>query len=96
MLIRLTTPIFNDSGLDDRGHAVTRARVFGELATDTYPGQPWDRVEPQMAEAWGAIRGDSHLNWEDVRHEAHAAWQVAKLQAEGHMCDNAPVILKAA
>lgn len=91
MLIRLNTP-----DLDDCGHAVTRARMFGELAMDRYPGQPWNRVEPQMAETWGAIRGDSRLDWDDVRDEAHAAWQVAKLQAEGHMCDNAPVILKAA
>jgi hypothetical protein len=33
------------------------------------------------------------LNWEDVRDEAHAAWQVAKLEADGHLCDNAPVIM---
>ena len=45
-----------------------------------------------MAETWRTIRGDSQLNCDDVRDEAHAAWQVAKLQAEGHMCDNAPVL----
>ena len=91
MLIRL--PSFD---LDDNDHSVTRARVFGELATSTYPGQPWARVEPQMAETWEQIRGKSHLNWQDVRDEAHAAWQVAKLEAEGRLCDNAPVVLKAA
>lgn len=91
MVIRLNSPAD-----DDRGHGLTRARVFGELATDTYPGQPWDRVEPQMAETWRTIRGDSQLNWDDVRDEAHAAWQVAKLEAEGHMCDNAPVLSQAA
>lgn len=88
MFIRLPT-----YDLEENSHAVTRARVFGELATGTYPGLPWDRVEPQMAETWLRIRGESRLNWEDVRDEAHAAWQVAKLSSEGHLCDNAPVAL---
>lgn len=91
MLIRLTSYDF-----DDNAHAITRARVFGELATGTYPGQPWERVEPRMAETWQQIRGESHLDWEDVRGEAHAAWQVAKLEADGHLRDNAPVTSKAA
>ena len=88
MVIRLSTLDF-----DDAEHSVVRARVFGELATGTYPGQPWNRVEPLMAETWQQIRGASRLSWEDVRNEAHAAWQVAKLEREGHMCDNAPVTL---
>jgi hypothetical protein len=88
MLIRLVNLDFEDSE-----HSVTRARVFGELATGTYPGQPWNRVEPLMAETWQQIRGDSRLDWEDVRVEAHAAWQVAKLEAEGHLRDNAPVVM---
>lgn len=97
MLIRLTAPGLGDPNLvDDTGHAVTRARVFGELATGTYPGQPWDRVEPRMAETWEQIRGQSHLAWQDVRGEAHAAWQVAKLETEDQLRDNAPVVLKAA
>ena len=79
--------------LEDNEHSVIRARVFGELATGTYPGQPWSRVEPLMAETWQQIRGGSRLNWEDVRDEAHAAWLVAKLEAEGRLCDNAPVVL---
>jgi hypothetical protein len=88
MLIRLSNMDF-----DDTEHSVVRARVFGELATGTYPGQPWNRVEPLMAETWQQIRGESRLSWEDVRNEAHAAWQVAKLEREGHLRDNAPVTL---
>ena len=91
MLIRLVNLDF-----DDNEHSVIRARVFGELATGTYPGQPWSRVEPMMAETWLQIRGASPLSWEDVRGEAHAAWVVAKLEREGHLCDNAPVALDCA
>ncbi len=69
---------------------MTRARVFGELATGTYPGQTWDVVEPRMAATWEKIRGQSHLQWQDVRDEAHAAWQVAKLENEGRLRDFAP------
>ena len=86
MLIRL--PAY---ATDDTGHSVTRARVFGELATGTYPGQAWDVVEPRMAETWTKIRGKSHLQWQDVRDEARAAWQVAKLESEGRLRDIAPV-----
>src|SRR5688572_25021693 len=68
MLIRLS-----NLDLDDHEHSFVRARVFGALANGTYPGQPWNRVEPLMAETWQQIRGASHLNWEDVRNEAHAA-----------------------
>jgi hypothetical protein len=91
MLIRLP-----DLATDETGHSVTRARVFGELATGTYPGQSWDIVEPHMAATWDKIRGQSRLQWQDVRDEARAAWQVAKLQSGGHMRDNAPVVDEAA
>lgn len=86
MLIRL--PAY---ATDDTGHSVTRARVFGELATGAYPGQSWDVVEPRMAATWNKIRGKSHLHWPDVRDEARAAWQVAKLESEGRLRDIAPV-----
>ena len=66
-------------------------RVFGELATGTYPGQAWESVEPRMAATWEKIRGQSHLQWQDVRDEARAAWQVAKLENEGRLRDFAPV-----
>ena len=86
MLIRLPA-----QATDETGHSVTRARVFGELATGTYPGQAWEIVEPQMAATWEKIRGQSRLQWQDVRDEAHAAWQVAKLESEGRLCDFAQV-----
>ena len=86
MLIRLPA-----QATDDTGHSVTRARVFGELATGTYPGQAWESVEPRMAATWEKIRGQSHLQWQDVRDEARAAWQVAKLESEGRLRDFAPV-----
>jgi hypothetical protein len=86
MLIRLPA-----QATDDTGHSVTRARVFGELATGTYPGQAWDVVEPRMAATWEKIRGQSRLQWQDVRDEARAAWQVAKLESEGRLRDFAPV-----
>ena len=86
MLIRLPA-----QATDETGHSVTRARVFGELATGTYPGQAWEIVEPQMAATWEKIRGQSRLQWQDVRDEAHAAWQVAKLESEGRLRDFAPV-----
>ena len=44
-----------------------------------------------MAGDWRTVRGNSPLTWADVRGDAHAAWQVAKLQREGHLRDNAPI-----
>ncbi len=73
----------------DEGH--TRARVFGEVATTLYPGAAWGVVEPRMAGDWQSVRGNSPLGWADVRREAHSSWQVAKLHAEGRLCDDAPV-----
>ncbi len=75
----------------DEGRA--RARVFGEVATGLYPGQPWGEVEPHMADDWGSVRGSSPLSWADVRNDAHAAWQVAKLDRDGCLRDHAPVTL---
>jgi hypothetical protein len=69
----------------------TRARILGEVATGMYPGAPWAAIETQVAGEWHAVRGTSPLKWADVRREAHAAWQVAKLEREGHFCDDAPV-----
>ena len=69
----------------------TRARILGEEATGMYPGLPWSKVESQVRGDWQALRGDSTLSWAEVRNEAHAAWQVAKLEREGHLCDDAPV-----
>jgi hypothetical protein len=31
------------------------------------------------------------LSWADVRRDAHAAWQVAKLEREDRLRDDAPV-----
>lgn len=73
----------------DEGRA--RARILGEVATGMYPGAPWQTVETQVAGDWQAMRGDSPLTWADVRGEAHAAWQVAKLENEGRLRDDAPV-----
>lgn len=69
----------------------TRARMLGEVATGMYPGASWTDVETQVAGEWHSVRGSSPLTWADVRREAHAAWQVAKLEREGHLCDDAPV-----
>ena len=69
----------------------TRARMLGEVATGMYPGAPWPAIEAQVANEWHAVGGTSPLKWSDVRREAHAAWQVAKLEREGHLCDDAPV-----
>jgi hypothetical protein len=44
-----------------------------------------------MAGDWRAVRGNSPLSWADVRRDAHAAWQVAKLEREDHLRDDAPV-----
>ena len=76
----------------DEGRA--RARVFGEEATGLYPGRNWHEVEPQMADEWSAVRGDSRLRWAEVRRDAHAAWQVAKLDLDGCLRDHAPVALQ--
>jgi hypothetical protein len=75
----------------DHDEGRTRARIFGEEATDLYPGQPWGEVEPHMAGDWRAVRGNSPLSWADVRRDAHAAWQVAKLEREDRLRDDAPV-----
>lgn len=77
------------SGIFDEGR--TRARILGEVATDMYPGESWGAVETHVAGDWQAVRGNSPLTWADVRGEAHAAWQVAKLESEGHLRDDAPV-----
>jgi hypothetical protein len=73
----------------DEGRA--RARILGEVATDMYPGASWPAVETHVAGDWQAVRGNSPLTWNDVRRDAHAAWQVAKLEHEGHLRDDAPV-----
>ncbi|HVR82321.1 MAG TPA: hypothetical protein VHF02_09615 [Luteimonas sp.] len=75
----------------DHDEGRTRARIFGEEATGLYPGEPWGAVESYMAGDWRAVRGNSPLSWVEVRGDAHAAWQVAKLQREGHLRDDAPV-----
>ncbi len=87
MLIHLQQ--FPVSSEFDEGH--TRARIFGEVATGMYPGANWGTVETQMAGDWQAVRGNSLLAWADVRGAARASWQIAKLQAEGRLCDDAPV-----
>ena len=87
MLVRLQHA--SDAAQHDEGR--TRARIFGEEATGLYPGESWGAVEPHMAGDWRTVRGNSPLTWADVRGDAHAAWQVAKLQREGHLRDNAPV-----
>lgn len=79
----------------DHDEGRTRARIFGEEAIGMYPGQPWGEVEPHMAGDWRAVRGSSPLSWADVRRDAHAAWQVAKLECEDHLRDDAPVLLRA-
>lgn len=79
----------NETERFDEGR--TRARILGEVATGVYPGEPWGAVETHVAGDWQAVRGNSPLTWADVRGEAHAAWQVAKLEREGHLRDDAPV-----
>lgn len=78
-----------EASIDDAASA--RARALGELATGFYPGWDWQSVEPQMASDWQRIRGKSALPWAQVRDEARAAWQVARLDRDGRLCDNAPV-----
>ena len=80
----------------DHDEGRTRARIIGEEACGLYPGQPWGAVESQMAGDWSAIRGNSPLSWDEVRNDAHAAWQVALLERDGHLCDDAPVYEAAA
>ncbi len=80
---------FNESQRFDEGR--TRARMLGEVAISMFPGAAWAAVETQVAGEWHSVRGSSPLTWADVRGEAHAAWQVAKLEREGHMRDDAPV-----
>jgi hypothetical protein len=87
MLIHLHRPADNDCFDEGR----TRARMLGEVATDMYPGASWQSVETHVASEWHAVRGNSPLTWADVRRDAHAAWQVAKLEHEGHLQDDAPV-----
>lgn len=87
MVIHLHNP--SEPHCFDEGRV--RARILGEVATGMYPGAPWSAVETQVAGEWLAVRGTSPLQWSDVRREAHAAWQVAKLEREGRLCDDAPV-----
>ncbi|MFL6592004.1 MAG: hypothetical protein ACJ8GK_04755 [Luteimonas sp.] len=79
----------NESRCFDEGRI--RARILGEVATGMYPGASWPAVETQVASEWAAVRGTSPLTWAEVRREAHAGWQVAKLEREGHLRDDAPV-----
>ena len=65
--------------------------MLGEVATGMYPGAPWQRSNRSVASDWHAVRGTSPLTWADVRRDAHAAWQVAKLEREGRLQDDAPV-----
>ena len=79
----------------DHDEGRTRARIVGEQAIGLYTGEPWGAVESRMAGDWRTVRGNSPLSWADVRDDAHAAWQVAKLQREDRLRDNAPVFLAA-
>jgi hypothetical protein len=90
MLVRLPR-----SSETDHDEGRTPARIVGEQATGLYPGEPWGAVESRMAGDWRTVRGNSSLSWADVRDDAHAAWQVAKLQREDRLRDNAPVFLAA-
>ena len=87
MLIHLHRPADNDCFDEGR----TRARMLGEVATDMYPGASWQAVETHVANDWHVVRGTSPLTWADVRRDAHAAWQVAKLEHDGRLQDDAPV-----
>ncbi len=87
MLIRL----HHSKELERFDEGRTRARILGEVATGMYPGEPWGAVETHVARDWQAVRGTSPLTWADVRGEARTAWQVAKLEREGHLRDDAPV-----
>jgi hypothetical protein len=87
MLIHLNPPTAAD--YFDEGR--TRARMLGEVAIGMYPEASWQAVEARMANDWAAVRGSSPLTWADVRGAAHAAWQVAKLEHDGRLCDDAPV-----
>lgn len=89
MLIRL--PQANPAQVHDEGR--TCARIIGEEATGLYPGQPWNVVETHMADEWRLAHGDSPLSWADVRGDAHAAWQYARMEREGRLRDDAPVVL---
>jgi hypothetical protein len=90
MIVRLP-----HSSETDRDEGRTRARIVGEQAIGLYPGEPWGAIESRMAGDWRTVRGNSPLSWGDVRDDAHAAWQVAKLQCEDRLRDNAPVFLAA-
>ncbi len=87
LLIRLPTA----DPAHDHDEARTCARIIGEEATGLYPGQPWGVVEPYMADEWCVAKGRSRLTWPEVRNEAHAAWQLARLEREGRLQDNAPL-----
>lgn len=78
-----------DAHIDEVASA--RARALGELATGFYPALDWHSIEPQIASDWQRVRGSSELPWTEVRDEVRAAWQVARLDREGRLCDNAPV-----
>ena len=91
MLIHLHRPEATDHFDEGR----TRARILGEVATDMYPGASWQAVETHVAQDWNVVRGTSPLTWADVRGAAHAAWQVAKLEHDGRLCDDAPVFTAA-
>lgn len=88
MIVRLHHP---REAEHDEGRA--RARIFGEEATDLYPGRTWGEVEPRMAGEWRAVRGNSPLSWAQVRGDAHAAWQVAWLRSADRLRDDAPVTM---
>ncbi len=83
--------LLHSSASTDYDEGRARARILGEVATGMYPGAPWGTVETHVAGDRQAIRGNSSLTWADVRGAAHAAWQVAKLETEGHLRDDAPV-----
>ena len=89
MVIHLQQSLVNSEFDEGR----TRARIFGEVATGMYPDATWSSVEPQMAEEWQAVRGNSPLTWADVRSSAHASVCMAQTCAHSTSASQAVRIL---
>ena len=63
----------DDAPYDDYGPAFG----YGVASYGMHAGRPFDEVEPELRQGWGAARGRSSLDWDSAKLAASDAWDRA-------------------
>ncbi len=57
---------------------------YGVAAFSRYEGRPFELIEPELAQDWNAMRGQSDLSWDRARPAVKDAWQrMSEFRASG-------------